>query len=607
MRILYLDGERLRRSLAAGCDYVQLQRAELNRINVFPVPDGDTGTNLALTVGAIADRLRRSRSSDVGVVAREAAEAAILGARGNCGMILSHFLLGFSDSVAARRRLDPTEFGESMLAAVQHVYRSLERPVEGTIITVMREVADEVVENTTSDFGELLERMLQRARTALARTPEMLPVLRRAGVVDAGAKGFVHLVEGIAALVRGEPIVALPGLPDYSATEPLAAAVTEYPEQSERYRYCTEALVRGTSLPVADDVRAALRGLGDSLIVLGGGDVLKMHIHTDEPETVFTHLRTLGDLVAHKAEDMAAQHAAMERASASHVKLARRPLSLVADSACNLPDEVTRAHGIHVVPLSIVLDDGVLRDGIDITADQFIDRLRAGEHPTTSQPPPAAFLDAFRSAAEDGETVLGIILGSVLSGTFASAEAAARQLAGTSIRLFDSKAASLTQGLLLLKAAELGEAGWTVDLIETELKRIRKRSGVFFTVETFDRLLASGRVGRGKVMIAGLLDIKPILGLDEEGRIMPYARVRGSPRVPERMLALLEERVPRDARAVRFGIIHVGRPQIADTLIPELKARWGERDIIVAPASPVLATHLGPGAWGLAWMLEDRD
>jgi hypothetical protein len=605
MRILYLDGERLRRSLVAGCDYVQQCRVELNRINVFPVPDGDTGTNLALTVGAVSERLRRSRSPEVGVVAREVAEAAILGARGNCGMILSHFLLGFSDSVAARAQLNATEFGASMQAAVHHVYRSIEKPVEGTIITVMREVADEAVENATPDFAELIERLLTRARDALARTPDLLPVLRKAGVVDAGAKGFVHLVEGIAALLRGEPLVALASTPDYSAIEPVAAAMADYPEQSERFRFCTEALVRGESLPAADTVRAALRDHGDSLIVVGGGGVLKVHIHTDEPDVVFAHLRTIGKLVAHKAEDMAAQHATVERAAASHIQLARRPLSLVADSACNLPDEVTRAHGIHVVPLSIVFDDGVLRDGIDITAERFVERLRAGEHPTTSQPPPAAFLEAFRRAAEDGETVLGVILSSALSGTFASAEAAARQLPETTIRLFDSKAASIPQGLLLLKAAELGEAGWKVDKIEAELTRIRAQSGVFFTVEVFDHLVSSGRVGRGQVMIAGLLDIKPLLGLNAEGRIQPYARVRGSKRVAGRMLDLLEERLPRDAVALRFGVIHVGRPEIADQLVPELTRRWGEREILVAPASPVLATHLGPGAWGLAWMLED--
>ncbi len=605
MRILYLDGERLRRSLVAGCEYVRQQRAELNRINVFPVPDGDTGTNLALTVGAVSDRLRRSRFDGVGAVAREAAEAAILGARGNCGMILSHFLLGFSDSVARRDRLDVPEFGHSMSAAVRHVYASLERPVEGTIITVMRDVADAANEAQTRDFADLLERLLARARESLARTPELLPVLRKAGVVDAGAKGFVHLVEGVAALLRGEPFTTLSVPPDFTAGEPIAAAAAEYPEASEQYRYCVEGLVRGESLPDSDSVRSALRERGDSLIVLGGTGVLKVHIHTDEPETVFAYLRTTGTLVAHKAEDMAAQHAAVERAAEGHVRLARRPVSLVTDSACNLPDEITRAHGVYVVPLSIVFDDGALRDGVDMSAAEFEERLRDGEHPTTSQPPPAAFLDAFRQAAQDGEVVLGVLLGSGLSGTFASAEAASRQLPSANIRLFDSKCAALTQGMLLLKAAELAEAGWTVERILPELARIRQQSGVVFTVEVFDNLLASGRVGRGKVMLAGLLDIKPILEIDADAKVQPVANVRGSRRVPERVLNLLEQRIPHDAKHVRFGIMHIGRPEIVEFLRPELERRWDATDILVTPVTPVIATHLGPGAWGLAWQIED--
>src|SRR5690606_36174150 len=168
-----------------------------HRITVFPVPDGDTGTNLALTTAAIAERLRPNRARSVAVVAREAAEAAVLGARGNCGMILSHFLLGFSNSVGARRRLDAGEFAHSLRDAVTHVYHALEHPVEGTIITVMREVADEACRRVTEDFGDLVELMLSRAQTALARTPELLPALRKAGVVDAGAKGFVAMMEGI--------------------------------------------------------------------------------------------------------------------------------------------------------------------------------------------------------------------------------------------------------------------------------------------------------------------------------------------------------------------------------------------------------------------------
>src|SRR5690349_25050617 len=133
MQIEYIDGARLRRAVIAGCDFVQRQRAELNRINVFPVPDGDTGTNLALTTAAIADHLRMVDSEDLSVVAREAAESAVMGARGNCGMILSHFLLGFAEHVRGTERLDPSGFAAAMHAAVAHVYRSLERPVEGKI------------------------------------------------------------------------------------------------------------------------------------------------------------------------------------------------------------------------------------------------------------------------------------------------------------------------------------------------------------------------------------------------------------------------------------------------------------------------------------------
>ena len=605
MRIEYLDGARLRRSLIAGCDYVQHQRAELNRINVFPVPDGDTGTNLALTASAIADRLRSlDHPTSVSFVAAQAADSAIMGARGNCGMILSHFLLGFSDSVVGRDRVTAPEFAESMTEAVAHVYRSLERPVEGTILTVMREVAEEATRRATRDFADLIEALLARAHDALARTPDLLPVLRKAGVVDAGAKGFVHLMEGIVQYVQGAPFIPLAAPPAFEP-EPSAAARAEYPAESERYRFCTEALVRGEALPEAEVVRATLQAHGDSLIVIRGADVLKVHIHTDEPEGVFAWLRTIGRLATHKAEDMVAQHRAVEAAAASHVTLARRPVSIVTDSGCDLPEEIVRAHGLHVVPLALIVGERVLRDRIDIGPAEFLARQQAGERATTSQPPPAAFLEAYRRAAQDGEAVLGVLLGSALSGTFASAEAAARSFDDAPIRLFDTAATSLAHGLLVLKAAELAELAHDVDRIAAELTRIRAQSGILFTVEVFDNLLASGRVGRGKVLIAGLLDIKPILALDQAGTVAPVANVRGSRNALPRMLEELARRIPEEAGAVRFGIVHVGRPAIIEEARSALRERFGDRETIASEASPVLATHLGIGAWGIAWMMED--
>jgi uncharacterized protein len=606
MRIQYLDGVRLRRGLVAGCDHVQRQRAELNRINVFPVPDGDTGTNLALTAAAISERLRAGRSRSVGEVARQAADAAILGARGNCGMILSHFLLGFSEAVGTRSRLAAGEFAAALEHAVENVYRALERPVEGTIITVMREVAAESSASDSADFAEVIEQLLTRAQAALARTPELLPVLKSAGVVDAGAKGFVHIVEGIAGFVQGDPIMPLTSEAGFE-TLPAAAATVEYPAENERFRFCTEALVRGPALPAAELVRAHFRDHGDSMIVIRGDGVLKIHIHTDEPEAVFEWLRGVGQLVTHKAEDMRAQHAAVERAAAAHVQLARRPVSIVTDSACDLPQEIVSAHGIHIVPLSLIFEDGVLRDRVDITAEKFVERLRAGEHPTTSQPPPAAFLEAFRRAAEDGESVLGVLLSSGLSGTFASAEAAARQFGATPITLVDSRGASLLQGLQVLLAAELGERGVPVPGIAAELARVRGQSGILFTVDVFDNLLASGRVGRGQVMIAGLLDIKPILGIDEAGKVVPFAKVRGARNALPRMVEIIAARVPASAKRLRFGVVHVGYPEMVAQVTTALEKHYGERETIVAPASPVLATHLGPKAWGLAWQWADAE
>lgn len=622
MQIAYLDGSRLRRALIAACDYTQHCRAELNRINVYPVPDGDTGTNLALTVRSIADGLRATREREVWAVARRAADAGVLGARGNCGMIFSHFLLGFSAAVEGRERLSVAEFVVALRRAADHLYSALERPVEGTIITVIRETTEEAEQSQTSDFVELLDRLVARAREALARTPDLLPVLRSAGVVDAGAKGFVHFLEGVASLVRGTaapssgPGKGTPTVENGDASaaaasadaalatddaDPMAAA---HVDVSDQHRFCTEGLVRSDALPGADVVRAALTGLGDSLIVIRGAGVLKVHIHTDDPEAVFARLREIGELVAHKAEDMHAQHAAIERAASSHVHLARRPIAIVTDSVADLPDEIARAHGIQVVPVSLVYGDESLRDRVDIDSDTFVERLRRGERPTTSQPPPAAFLEAYARAAEDGEHVLAVLLASTLSGTFASGETAARISEDAPVTVFDSRGASLTEGLLVLRAAELAELGTPVDEILAELDRIRDRSGIYFTVDTFDNLLASGRVTRGQAWLAGRLRIRPILGLTPDARIVPAAKVLGPKNVLPKMLDLIQDQAPPDRARVRFGVIHVGVPEIVPAIRAAIHERYPAAEIIASPASPALATHLGPGAWGIAYQVE---
>ena len=604
MKIGYIDGPRLRRALTAGCYWAQQQRGELNRINVFPVPDGDTGTNLSLTLQAISDHLRQSTERSVGVVAQEAAQAAVMGARGNCGMMLSHFLLGFAQSLEGQTRMDASSFGGALEAGVQTLSEALEAPVEGTILTVMRDTARAVSGAEIQDIAPLAEHMLDQARDSLERTPELLPVLSAAGVVDAGAKGFVSLLEGVVMFLRGDPL-PIGTDADYTAGPPVVSSI-EYPDRVEQYRFCTEAFVRGDDLPDQKEVRGNLRTCGDSMIVIRSDDVLKVHIHTDEPEEIFSYLKGLGELVTHKAEDMKAQYDAVERASGSHLALARRPVGVLTDSAADLPEEIIRAHGIQVVPMMLVDGDNVYRDGVDLTAERFHKMLAAQEQlPTTSQPPPASFLEGFKRAAADAEQVVCVIVSSALSGTYRSAEAAAGQEPDLPIHLADSRGASLLQGLLVLKATEMAEMAVPADEIVEELSRIRDQSGVMFTIETFDRLLASGRVSRSKAFFGTLLNVKPILALDREGKVVPRATAVGRKRVIMALLDAVAEDMERVPETLRFGIVHVGIPEIVPEVRELLVARYGNVEILNAPITPVLATHLGIGAWGLAYMVED--
>ncbi len=603
--IAYLDGPRLRRSLVAACEYTRQQRQELNRINVFPVPDGDTGTNLALTVEAIADRLRRNRDRDVSTVADQAAEAALLGARGNSGMMLSHFLLGFAAQLKGRRRVGPRGFAGALGGGIENLYDALDDPVEGTILTVIRDTANAAREAVATDFVPYVEGLVYAARESLERTPSLLPVLKEAGVVDAGGRGFVHMLEGVLLLINGDPIVAGDET-DYS-NAPAAVAEIEYPDDDEQYRYCTEALVRGERLPASAVVREELRRHGDSIIVVCSDTLLKVHIHTDGPEGVFSYLRTLGRLATKKAEDMRAQHAAARHGGGGHRSLVRRPFAVVTDSGNDLPEEIIRAHGIHVVPAILVDGGRPLRDGIDITADDFHEKMRdaSGELPTTSQPPPQAFVDGFTRAAEDGDRILGVLLGSGVSGTFGSAEAAARTFDGVPVHLFDSRGVSVLEGLMVLKAAELSESGMSAGEILAELARVRDQSGIFATVDTFDRLLHSGRVGKGQAWVGGMLGVKPILSLTDEGKVGPVGKVIGRRKVLPAVMGLLEDRIPAGAKKLRFGVVHVGYPEIIEKVSAALRARYGEVDILSGPAAPIFATHVGLGAWCLAYMVED--
>jgi fatty acid kinase len=272
------DLELVRGLVGAALASIETSRGRLDDLNVYPVPDGDTGTNLTLTVRAVADAVGSAEPGGRPALAHAVARAALMGARGNSGVILSQIVRGVADVLArSTNGIGPALTAQALRGASDAAYRAVRRPVEGTMLSVIRELAEEAErrEADSGPLGALLVELVRHGDEAVARTPEALEVLRDAGVVDAGGAGLVELLRGLAGAVTGE---ALPAAPATEAPTGIEAVHLE----PSRYLYCTVFVVEGEALD-RDGLEAQLERLGDSLVVVGDETALKVHVHTDDP------------------------------------------------------------------------------------------------------------------------------------------------------------------------------------------------------------------------------------------------------------------------------------------------------------------------------------
>ncbi|MDH3297145.1 MAG: DegV family EDD domain-containing protein [Gemmatimonadota bacterium] len=596
LQIGYLDGRRFRKLILAGVRCVSGERAELDRINVFPVPDGDTGTNLTLTLRAIADAVRPLKSRSLAEVVGVAAEASVLGARGNSGMLFSHLLLGFATGVGGRFKAGAAEVAEAFSAAAARLHGALEDPREGTIVSVVRDMAEAGMAGGKFRHGDLIPwlRDLQiEADASLRRTRELLPELKQAGVVDAGAKGFVKFFEGVLQLIEGHVESRSLESTTSSESRPSLYFAREGGAGAGEGRYCTQVAIRG-QLPDTAALRQAIAGLGTSTIILRSGSVAKVHIHSDEPQTVLVTLSRFGTIESEVIEDT------LLAGTASH------HTALLTDSASDLPRDWVERHGVHVVPMQVIVGDRVYRDGVDLQPDELLALMRDPSiRPSTSQPPPAAFEAAARDALDHGaEELLGVFMSSAVSGTFASGAKTLQTFEDVPVEVIDSRSGSLGVGLLVIRAIELLEQGFDLPALAEEIRRVRDQSNVFFTVDTMDHLVRSGRIGRTKALVGGMLDVKPILSLTPDGRVVPIGRARGRDAVADEVFKLLDEKLD-GASQVRFGVAHFGAQDAAERIAEKLQACYAPREVLVGAASASLGVHTGPGTWALAYQIED--
>ncbi|MFN8222270.1 MAG: DAK2 domain-containing protein [Gaiellales bacterium] len=296
-----MDGARARELARSALAWLEASRQRINDLNVYPVPDGDTGTNLTLTVRAIVDALERSDATGPEAVAKELSDAALRGACGNSGVIFSQIVRGFADVLGKHAIVDGPVLSLAFRSASDSAYRAVRRPVEGTMLTVIREMAEEAEEPDVRNLStlDLLRRVVARGELAVARTPELLAVLREAGVVDAGGAGLLEIVRGLAAGVAGEA-------PPDQPVESHELGIDAIHQELSEYRYCTVFLVEGEELD-ADALESQLEPLGDSLLVVGTSELLKIHVHTDDPGVALSYGVKLGTIAGVEIANMHAQ------------------------------------------------------------------------------------------------------------------------------------------------------------------------------------------------------------------------------------------------------------------------------------------------------------
>lgn len=369
-----LDGDRLRRMFAEATSFLRANADAINAINVFPVPDGDTGTNMYLTMRAAVEEAARLDGASAGEVAQAMARGALMGARGNSGVILSQILRGLARLSADLPHFTSADIAAGLDAGCTAAYEAVSRPVEGTILTVVRRAAEaaRVRAAETPDLEEALAAAVAAARQAVDETPLLLPVLKEAGVVDAGGQGFYVLLDGALRSLRGEPpplTAARPG----TQIEPSWLAATEVlhdHDESERFGYCTEFVLDGGHIS-RQELRERMLALGESVLVVGDDGLLRVHLHTRDPGAALTIATSLGAVSHVKVENMEAQlHQFVERhRTPATPELPPGRVSLVAIASGRGLAEALRDVGVHaVVPGGQTMNPST-RDIVDAIED----------------------------------------------------------------------------------------------------------------------------------------------------------------------------------------------------------------------------------------------
>ncbi len=593
--VLQIDGRGLYYSFVAGTKKIIDNQAELNRINVFPVNDGDTGSNMAATVRTVFDSVHPHRSYKITI--DRIAETAMTNARGNSGIIFAQLLYGISNETGQHQSINFNQFARSIKNAVRYIYEAVAVPVEGTMLTVISDWADYIYNrrNEYGDFAQMFTSSIEVLKKSLEETRHKLAVLTRAEVVDAGASGFVFFIGGIVDFLQSSNIRQMLG--SKSEIRPVNNEALHIPEQVN-LRYCTEAILRQVTAN-HQVLSHLLSRHGDSAVIAGSDAVKHLHLHTDDPAAFFFELKNHGHITFQKAEDMVRQSETVYRR--------KWKIALVTDSSCDLPREMIDHYQIHMVPINISFGDNQYLDKITIQPEQFYTMLDESRvFPKTAQINEQTFINLYSHLATHYDSIIAVHLTSRFSGTYFNSKKAAGAIArdfGKPVTVIDSLNLSGALGLIVLRIAKAIEEGLTHDQIVNLSEKWIHNTRILVSVKTIKYMVRGGRVSHFRGLIARLLNINPIISMDTDGKSVVFGKTYSQLANMEKVMDHIRELIT-EHRLWNYIVLHAANPEAAAWYANSMKLCSGVDPVANVNISPVIGANTGIGAASVALMFD---
>ncbi len=592
-----LNGIEFYRYLSHGADEVFRHKEELNRINVFPVADGDTGSNMAFTMRAMVEMAQVEESFYK--TAKSISEAGILGARGNSGVLFAQFIYGLAQALKDKETVAVNEFISAVEISSVKLQGVLSAPQEGTIISVIRDWVQWLTERVghVSSFESLFLDSMPTVEKALFQTTEKMEILKINQVVDSGAKGFVLFLKGIVRYIKGDLDQPIEPVTVKSST---TNQHSHLHEGSLENPYCYECVLRNAQLSI-EDLRLKIKKLGDSLIIAGEGDFIHIHLHTKEPHKLTSVLNEVGQVTRPKVENMALQ-------SELRKLTVKKPMAIVTDSIADISEAFRKKYPIYVIPLRIQIGEREYLDRETITAHEFYEALGHTEHyPTSSLPSEVLITEKLNWLAQHYESVLVISVSQALSGTYDAFLRSVKELQkqGLRIALFNSRLNSGAQGLLVIKACEWLAEGLSMDEILRKMDAMAGQIEIYVALNSFEQASRSGRIPRIVGKIGSGLNLKPIVSLDTDGNGVAFSIGWTRKQLLKKIYKLIEEK-NRHSGIEDFVVVHSGDEAAAILVGKEVEKIIGKPPLFVSEISSITALHAGVKAVAVAFLRKSK-